>query len=177
MQHSSQLEIKIFPTSYLELTPGTPLQVGYPTCELGAYQSFDVTASYLKILDIKFISLRSSNQDLSFTLKSRLKCRGDRAFCIAAPRFWNAASRPRVEGARSCPESAPRTTSGMARTGLRVGDGHRSPSPCTGLPESAWLAETHTASCPAKGEQVHVCPEMPGNSGRTKAGIGMTPVM
>ncbi len=107
------------------------------------------------------------------------------------------ASRSRVEGARSCPEteragpawsespkgadieeeSAPRTTSGMARTGLRLGDGHRSPSPCTGLPESAWLVEMRTASCPAKGEWAHLCPEVPGNSGRTKAGIGMTPVM
>ncbi len=35
-------------------------------------------------------SLRSSNQDLLSTPKSRLKCRGDRAFCIAAPRLWNA---------------------------------------------------------------------------------------
>ncbi len=35
-------------------------------------------------------SLRSSNQDLLFIPKSRLKCRGDRAFCIAAPRLWNA---------------------------------------------------------------------------------------
>ncbi len=103
----------------------------------------------------------------------------------------------RVEGARSCPEaeragparseyprgadigkeSALRTMSGMARKGLRVEDGHRSPSPCTGLPESAWLAETHTASCPAKCEQAHLCPEVPGDSGRTKAGIGKTPVM
>ncbi len=24
------------------------------------------------------------------TPKSRLKCRGDRAFCVAAPRLWNA---------------------------------------------------------------------------------------
>ncbi len=68
------------------------------------------------------------------------------------------ASRSLVEGARSYPEaertgpawsespkgadieeeSALRTTSGMARMGLQVGDGHRSPSPCTGLPESAW---------------------------------------
>ncbi len=32
-------------------------------------------------------SLRSSNQDLLSTPKSRLKCRGDRAFCIAAPRL------------------------------------------------------------------------------------------
>ncbi len=35
-------------------------------------------------------SFRSSNQDLLFTPKSRFKCRGDRAFCIAAPRLWNA---------------------------------------------------------------------------------------
>ncbi len=35
-------------------------------------------------------SLRSSNQDLLSTPKSRLKCRGDRAFCIAAPRRWDA---------------------------------------------------------------------------------------
>ncbi len=34
-------------------------------------------------------SLRSSNQDLLFTPKSRLKCRGDHAF-FAAPRLWNA---------------------------------------------------------------------------------------
>ncbi len=35
-------------------------------------------------------SLRSSNQDLLSTPKSRLKCRGDRAFSIAPPRLWNA---------------------------------------------------------------------------------------
>ncbi len=35
-------------------------------------------------------SLRSSNQDLLSTPKSRLKCRGDRAFSIAAPGLWNA---------------------------------------------------------------------------------------
>ncbi len=35
-------------------------------------------------------SLRSSNQDLLSTPKSRLKCRGDRTFSIAAPRLWNA---------------------------------------------------------------------------------------
>ncbi len=35
-------------------------------------------------------SLRPSNQDLLSTPKTRLKCRGDRAFCIAAPRLWNA---------------------------------------------------------------------------------------
>ncbi len=35
-------------------------------------------------------SLRSSNQDLLSTPKSRLKCRGDRAFSIAAPRLWDA---------------------------------------------------------------------------------------
>ncbi len=64
----------------------------------------------------------------------------------------------------------------MARTGLRVGDGHHSLSPCTGLPESAWLAETRTASCLAKCERTHLCPEVPGNSGRTKAGIGTTSV-
>ncbi len=63
----------------------------------------------------------------------------------------------------------------MARTGLRVGDRHRSTSPCSELPESAWQAETHTASCPAKGEQTHLCPGVPGNSGRTKMGNGMTP--
>ncbi len=106
-------------------------------------------------------------------------------------------SRSRVEDARSCPEgeragpawsespkradteeeSAPRTMSGMARRGLQVGDWHRSPSPCTGLPESAWLAETHTVSRSAKDGRTHLCPEVPGNSGRTKAGIGSTPVM
>ncbi len=65
--------------------------------------------------------------------------------------------------------------SGMARTGLRIGDGHCSPSPCTELSESAWWVETHTASCPAKDEQMDLCPEVLGNSGRTKAGIGTTP--
>ncbi len=35
-------------------------------------------------------SLRSSNQDLLSTPRSRLKCRGGRDFCIAAPRLWNA---------------------------------------------------------------------------------------
>ncbi len=35
-------------------------------------------------------SLRSSNQDLLSTPKSRLKCRVNCAFCIAAPRLWNA---------------------------------------------------------------------------------------
>lgn len=35
-------------------------------------------------------SLRSFNQDLLVIPKSRLKCRGDRTFCIAAPRLWNA---------------------------------------------------------------------------------------
>ncbi len=40
MQRFSQLEIRIFLTSYLEISleirPGTLLEVGYPTCELGA---------------------------------------------------------------------------------------------------------------------------------------------
>ncbi len=63
----------------------------------------------------------------------------------------------------------------MARTGLWVGDGHRSPSPCTELPESAWRAEMRTASGPAKNVRTYLCPEVPGNSGRTKAGIGTTP--
>lgn len=34
-------------------------------------------------------SLRSSSQDLRFTPKSRLKCRGDRAFWIVDPRLQN----------------------------------------------------------------------------------------
>ncbi len=52
MQNSIQLEIRILPTSYL--TPGTALEVRYPTCELGADRSFDVTASNLKALDIVY---------------------------------------------------------------------------------------------------------------------------
>ncbi len=35
-------------------------------------------------------SIRSSNQDLLYTPKSRIKCRGDHAFRIAAPRLCNA---------------------------------------------------------------------------------------
>ncbi len=68
------------------------------------------------------------------------------------------ASIPRDEGARSCPEAeracpvwlespwgADKKRGISSDTnvweGLWVGDGHHSPSPCTGLPESAWLAE------------------------------------
>ncbi len=36
------------------------------------------------------LSLRSSNQRLLSIPKSRLKCRGDRAFSVAAPSLWNA---------------------------------------------------------------------------------------
>ncbi len=53
----------------------------------------------------------------------------------------------------------------------------RTPLSYTGLPESAWQAEMCTASFPAKGERAHLCPEVPGNSGGTKVGIGTTPVM
>ncbi len=67
--------------------------------------------------------------------------------------------------------------SGLARTGLRVGNGHRFPSPGTELLESAWRAETCTASCLAKGERKHLYPGVPGNSGRTKVGIGTTLAM
>ncbi len=55
MQNSIQLEIRIFPTSYLEVMPGTALEVRYTTCALGPDRSFDVTASNLIALDIKFI--------------------------------------------------------------------------------------------------------------------------
>ncbi len=37
-----------------------------------------------------FLSLRSSNQRLLSIPKSRLKCRGDRAFSVAAPTLWHA---------------------------------------------------------------------------------------
>ncbi len=36
------------------------------------------------------LSLRSSNQRLLCIPKLKLKCRGDRAFSVAAPRLWNA---------------------------------------------------------------------------------------
>ncbi len=65
-----------------------------------------------------------------------------------------------LKGADTEEESALRTTSGMARAGLRVGDGHHSPSPCTGLPESAWLVETHTVSRSAKDRWTHLYPEV-----------------
>ncbi len=74
-------------------------------------------------------------------------------------------------------ESALRTTSEMARTGLRVGDGHHSSSPCAGLLNLAWLAETHTVSRSAKDGRTRLCPEVLGNSKRTKADIGTTPVL
>ncbi len=103
-------------------------------------------------------------------------------------------SRVLVEDARSCPEAgtvsptwsespkeadtrgelAPRTRSGRARMGLWEGDGHRSPSLCIVLPESALLAETHTDWHSAMGGRTHLCPESSGNSGRTRAGTGMT---
>ncbi len=70
--------------------------------------------------------------------------------------------------------SAPRTTSGMSKMRLWAGDGHRSPSPCTGLPESAWQAKMYTVSGSAMAEQTHLCPEVLGNSGIIKVGIGMT---
>ncbi len=103
-------------------------------------------------------------------------------------------SRALVEDARSCPEAgtaspawsespkgtdtrgelAPRTKSGRARMGLWEGDGHCSPLLCIELPESALLAETHTDWHSATGGRTHLCPETSGNSGRTRAGTGMT---
>ncbi len=58
--------------------------------------------------------------------------------------------------------------------GLWEGDGHRSPSLCIVLPESALLAETRTDWHSAMGGRTHLCPESSGNSGRTRAGTGMT---
>ncbi len=103
-------------------------------------------------------------------------------------------SRALVEDARSCPEAgtaspawsespkgadtrgelAPRTRSGRARMGLWEGDGHRSPLLCIVLPESALLAETRTDWHSAMGGRMHLCPETPGNSGRTRAGTGIS---
>ncbi len=64
MQNSSQLEIRICPTSYSEIMPGTPLEVRYPTRELGADRSTPTSAgcfiwchSNLKTLDVMFIKL------------------------------------------------------------------------------------------------------------------------
>ncbi len=74
-------------------------------------------------------------------------------------------------------ESALRTTSEMARTGLRVRDGHHSSSPCAGLLDLAWLAETHKVLRSAKDGRTRLCPEVLGNSKRTKADIGTTPVL
>ncbi len=68
----------------------------------------------------------------------------------------------------------PRTKSGRARMGLWEGDGHCSPLLCIVLPESALLAETRTAWHSATGWRRHLCPESSGNSGRTRAGTGMT---
>ncbi len=58
--------------------------------------------------------------------------------------------------------------------GLWEGDGHRSPSLCIVLPESALLAETRTDWHSAMGGRTHLCLESSGNSGRTRAGTGMT---
>ncbi len=58
--------------------------------------------------------------------------------------------------------------------GLWEGDGHRSPSLCIVLPESALLAETHTDWHSAMSGRTHLCPESSGNLGRTRAGTGMT---
>ncbi len=71
-------------------------------------------------------------------------------------------------------ELTPRTKSGRARMGLWEGDGHCSPLFCIVLPESALLAETRTAWHSATGGRRHLCPESSGNSGRTRAGTGMT---
>ncbi len=49
-----------------------------------AYQS-DLLIEHRPLL-----SLRLSNQRLLCIPKSKLKCRGDRAFSVAAPRLWNA---------------------------------------------------------------------------------------
>ncbi len=104
------------------------------------------------------------------------------------------ASRALAKDARSCPEAgtvslawsespkeadtreelAPRTRSGRARMGLWEGDGRRSPSLCIVLPESALLAETRTDWHSAMGGRTHLCPESSGNSGRTRAGTGLT---
>ncbi len=103
-------------------------------------------------------------------------------------------SRAPAEDARSCPEAgtvspawsespkeadtrgelAPRTRSGRARMGLWEENGHRSPSLCIVLPESALLAETRTDWHSAMGGRTHPYPESLGNSGRTRAGTGMT---
>ncbi len=50
MQRFSQLEIMISPTSYLEITPGTPLEVVYPTCELGADRSTPTSVGRIILL-------------------------------------------------------------------------------------------------------------------------------
>ncbi len=103
-------------------------------------------------------------------------------------------SRAPAEDARSCPEAgtvspvwlespkevdtrgelAPRTRSGRARMGLWEGNGHRSPSLCIVLLESALLAETRKDWHSAMGGRTHPCLESSGNLGRTRAGTGMT---
>ncbi len=60
------------------------------------------------------------------------------------------------------------------QNGLWEGDGHRSPSLCIGLPESALLVEMRTNLHSATDGRMHLCPESSGNLGRTRAGIGTT---
>ncbi len=71
----------------------------------------------------------------------------------------------------------PRTTPGKARTGLLGEGGICMSSPCTAPLGWAWLEGKHTASCPARGALANLSPERQGERGRTKGGIGSTPVM
>ncbi len=71
----------------------------------------------------------------------------------------------------------PRTTPGKARTGLLGEGGICMSSPCTAPLGWAWLKGKHTASCPARGALANLSPERQGERGRTKGGIGSTPVM
>ncbi len=73
--------------------------------------------------------------------------------------------------------TTPRTTPGKARMGLLGEGGVCMSSPCTAPLGWAWLEGKHTASCPARGALAHLSPERQGERGRTKGGIGSTPVM